>query len=97
MEIIGHTVEKLNDPTGILEGDRYEFFLNLVISEDDELFSEHGVKLKVIYAIDSKGPRIAQYHLLENVTEKVLDFELEDDELEMVNEYCKEHANEENA
>ncbi|MCH1626671.1 DUF6509 family protein [Ferdinandcohnia quinoae] len=91
MEIIGHTVEKLNDPTGILVGDRYEFFINIDVPEDDELFSGNGIHIKVIFAVDENGARIALYHLIENVTNQYFDFELEDDELEMISEYCKKH------
>ncbi|MFS0863159.1 DUF6509 family protein [Fredinandcohnia sp. 179-A 10B2 NHS] len=94
MEIVEYTVEKLKDPTGILEGDRYEFFLNLDIPEDDDLFTESGVQLKVIYAVDNKGPRIASYSFLEKGNNKVLDFELEEDEEAMVHEFCKDHLDE---
>lgn len=96
MNITGYSVEKLNDPTGILEGDRYEFFLDIEVPEDDELYSENGIELKVIYAVDSKGERIAQYSFYEKGIEKVLDFELEEDEETAVNEFCKTHLNEEN-
>lgn len=91
MNIIEYTVEKLNDPTGILVGDRYEYFLTIEVDEEDELYSENGVKLRVIYAIEGDQSRIALYQFIENNTNKVLDFELEDDELEMVHTFCKEH------
>ncbi|MEH7382161.1 DUF6509 family protein [Bacillus sp. JJ1533] len=96
MNITGYSVEKLKDPTGILEGDRYEFFLDIEVPEDDELYSEHGIELKVIYAVDSTGERIAQYYIYERSTEKVLDFELEEEEEDAVNEFCKVHLHEEN-
>ncbi|MBU5210317.1 DUF6509 family protein [Heyndrickxia oleronia] len=91
MEITGHIVEKLNDPTGIIVGDRYEFFLNIEVPEDDELYSENGVLLKVIYAVEDQGSRIALYQFIERATNEVLDFALEDEEEELVNEYCKQH------
>ncbi|MCM3236432.1 DUF6509 family protein [Heyndrickxia oleronia] len=91
MEITGHNVEKLNDPTGIIVGDRYEFFLNIEVPEDDELYSENGVLLKVIYAVEDQGSRIALYQFIERATNEVLDFALEDEEEELVNEYCKQH------
>ncbi|RFB18808.1 pullulanase [Bacillus sp. HNG] len=96
MNITGYSVEKLNDPTGILEGDRYEFFLDIEVPVDDELYSENGIELKVIYAVDQKGERIAQYYFYERGTEKVLDFELEEDEEIAVNMFCKEHLEDEN-
>jgi hypothetical protein len=91
MDIIGHTVEKLKDPFGLLSGDRYEFFLDLDVEEEDELFSEKGTGLKIIYVIDENGPKISQYYFYEQGTEKVLDFALEEDEEEMVDAYCKEN------
>ncbi|MEH7223510.1 DUF6509 family protein [Bacillus sp. JJ1566] len=96
MNITGYSVEKLKDPTGILEGDRYEFFLDIEVPEDDELYSENGIELKVIYAVDSKGARIAQYYFYEKNNKKVLDFELEENEEIAVNEFCKTHLDEEN-
>jgi hypothetical protein len=91
MDIIGHTVEKLKDPFGLLSGDRYEFFLELDVEEEDELFSEKGTGLKIIYVIDENGPKISQYYFYEKGTEKVLDFALEEDEEETVHAYCKEN------
>ncbi len=95
MNITGYSVEKLKDPTGILEGDRYEFFLDIEVPDDDELYSETGIELKVIYAIDGKGERIAQYNFFEKGIGKALDFGLEEDEEISINEFCKTHLNEE--
>ncbi|WP_449540302.1 DUF6509 family protein [Ferdinandcohnia sp. Marseille-Q9671] len=95
MNISGYSVEKLKDPTGILEGERFEFFLDIEVSEDDELYSENGIELKVIYAVDSKGARIAQYHFYEKSTGKLLEFGLEEEEEKIVNEFCRTHVDEE--
>ena len=91
LNITGHTVEKLVDPFGLLSGDRYEFFLEIEVEEEDELYSEKGVGIKVLFVIDEKGPRISPYHLYERGTEKVLDFALEEDEELTVFNYCKEN------
>jgi Family of unknown function (DUF6509) len=91
LNITGHTVEKLVDPFGLLSGDRYEFFLEIEVEEEDELYSEKGVGIKVLFVIDEKGPRISHYHLYERGTEKVLDFALEEDEEMTVLNYCKEN------
>lgn len=91
LNITGHTVEKLVDPFGLLSGERYEFFLELDVDEEDELFSDKGVGIKVLFVVDEKGPRISHYHLYERGTEKVLDFALEDDEELLVFNYCKEN------
>ncbi|MDQ0155051.1 DUF6509 family protein [Robertmurraya andreesenii] len=94
MEIINHSVEKIEDPFGILSGSRYEFFLQIEVPEEDELFSENGLKIRVLFAVDESGPHISHYHIMENKTEKVLDFELEDDEVQLIENYCKEHIEE---
>jgi hypothetical protein len=91
LNITGHTVEKLVDPFGLLSGDRYEFFLELEIDEEDELFSDKGIGMKVLFVVDEKGSRISHYHLYESGTEKILDFALEEDEESLVFEYCKEN------
>ena len=91
LNITGHTIEKLEDPFGLLSGDRYEFFLDLEIDEEDELFSENGVGLKVIFVIDNEEAKISSYHFFEKGSEKVLDFALEDDEEKVVLQFCKEN------
>ncbi|MFB3163149.1 DUF6509 family protein [Neobacillus sp. 179-C4.2 HS] len=91
LNITGHTVEKLVDPFGLLSGDRYEFFLEIEVDEEDELYTEKGVGIKVLLVIDEKGPRISHYHLYERGSEKVLDFALEEDEELTVFNYCKEN------
>ncbi|WHZ01364.1 DUF6509 family protein [Neobacillus sp. YX16] len=91
LNITGHTVEKLVDPFGLLSGDRYEFFLELEIDEEDELFSDKGIGMKVLLVVDEKGSRISHYHLYERGTEKILDFALEEDEELLVFDYCKEN------
>ncbi|MGG1674624.1 DUF6509 family protein [Neobacillus sp. NRS-1170] len=92
LNITGHTVEKLEDPFGLLSGDRYEFFLDLDIDEEDELFSDKGVGLKVIFVVDQNEAKLSTYHFFEKGSEKVLDFALEEDEEELVLTYCKENA-----
>lgn len=94
LNITGHTVEKLEDPFGLLSGDRYEFFLQLEIDEEDELYSEKGIGLRVIFVMDENGEKITNYHFYERGTEKVLDFALEEDEEDLVIAYCKENIGE---
>jgi len=93
MEIIGHTIEKIEDPTGILVGDRYEFHLSIEVPEDDELFSENGIYVKAIIAVEGeeKNVRIAQYQLFEKGTNTYIGLELEEDELDLIKNFCKQH------
>ncbi|MFD2213076.1 DUF6509 family protein [Metabacillus endolithicus] len=90
MKIIESTIEKLDDPFGILSGDRYEIFLTLDVDEEDELFSEHGIKLKLIFAVYQDQYNIAQYDFIEMTTEKFLDFGLEEDEEKEIVAHCLE-------
>ncbi|WP_307287143.1 DUF6509 family protein [Bacillus sp. SORGH_AS_0510] len=92
LNITGHEVEKLEDPFGLLSGERYEFFLELEIDEEDELYSENGIGLKVIYVTDENEDKITNYYFYERGSEKVLDFALEVDEEALVLSYCKENA-----
>jgi Family of unknown function (DUF6509) len=94
MEIIGHTVEYLEDPFGLLTGERFEFLLDLDIDEEDELYTVAGTGLKVIFAVEGSENKIAQYNFFEKGSGKVLDFALEDDEEQMVIDYCSNHFDE---
>lgn len=90
MNIIKHEIEEIVDPTGILAGKRYECILHLDVEEDDELYSENGVYVKVLLAMDDNGHRLLSHHLYEENTNKYLDFELEEDELAVILSYCLE-------
>ncbi|MBE1554437.1 DUF6509 family protein [Sporosarcina limicola] len=93
MEITEHSVDKMNDPTGILTGERYEFRLYLALDEEDDLYAEGGTGLRVILAIDEEQEqeRIVSYNFFDRATEKIMDFELEEDEKVIVLDYCKTH------
>lgn len=91
MNITGHTVELLEDPFGLLTGNRFEYFLNIEVDEEDELYTEKGLLLKVLFLVNGDERRILQSYFIEQETEKVLDFELEDDEAVQVKNYCEEN------
>ncbi|MBS8264508.1 pullulanase [Mesobacillus boroniphilus] len=91
MNITGHTTEILDDPFGLLTGNRYEYFLNIEVDEEDELYTEKGLLLKVLFLVNGEERRILQSYFIEQETEKVLDFELEDDEVVQVKKYCEEN------
>ncbi|GIP23913.1 DUF6509 family protein [Paenibacillus sp. J22TS3] len=92
--ITEYSVEQVKDPFGILPGKRYEFIMDIQVDEDDELYSEHGIYLRVIYGVEESTQGIVNYHIHERVTDKYLDFDLEDDELAEVEAFCREHYNE---
>ncbi len=92
--ITGYSVELVKDPFGILSGKRYEFILDIEVEEDDELYSEQGLYVRVIYGVDGGQASIVKHEIFERTTERLLDFELEDDELDVVKAFCEEHVGE---
>lgn len=97
MNITGYEFEKLIDPTGILEGDRYEFFIDIEVDEEDEMYSENGLYIRLILAILGEKTWITQYHIYEKTTDKYLDFALEGVEEEELLQFVKEIVKKENA
>lgn len=90
MEIINYEVEKLQDPTGILKGDRYEYTMAIEVDEEDELYRPGGLDLRLILSIEEEIVRIADYHFIDKETEKPLDFALDDEEEQEILAFCKE-------
>ncbi|MFC4355420.1 DUF6509 family protein [Chryseomicrobium palamuruense] len=89
MQIESYEVERIKDPTGIIEGDRYEFLIGLVYDEEDELFEDsQSIDVRVIFADDANGQRIVQANFIDRPSGKVLEFELEEDELNELQEFC---------
>lgn len=89
--ITDYSVEKLQDPFGILTGDRYEFYLGIEVEEDDELFTEKGSYIKIIFTVNEGEGKITQYHFYENETDQYIDMEMEEDEEKAVHAFCMEH------
>jgi hypothetical protein len=94
MNLTLQSIEKLDDPFGILTGDRFEIFYQLEVPEDDELFHEGGLLLKVLYVVEDTQSRISHYHIYEQDTNKFIDIGLEDEEEAIVKELCEKHIKE---
>ncbi len=94
MNITEYTVEEIKDPTGILTGRRYEFLLNIEVPEEDELYNENGLQLKVLYLVDEEKQKILNYHFYDSLENKYLEFGLEEDEEKLIKEFCAEHYQE---
>jgi hypothetical protein len=92
--ITEYSVETLVDPFGILTGDRYEYLLDIEVDEEDELYTEGGLSIRLIYVRNGENESIAKYDLIAKATEEVLDFDLEDDEISMLLAFCNEHFKE---
>ncbi|HSI67286.1 MAG TPA: DUF6509 family protein [Planococcus sp. (in: firmicutes)] len=88
MKIVDYSFYKINDPTGIMVGDRYEFLLNIEVDEEDELYTEGGLEIRVILAREEEGARLAHYNFIDKETRKTLEFALEEDEEQEILEYC---------
>lgn len=89
--ITTYTVELVRDPFGILTGQRYEFLIDIEVEEDDELYSESGLYIRAIYNVTEETSSLMKYELYEKTTELYLDFDLEEDEIAVVEAFCKEH------
>jgi hypothetical protein len=91
LTITDYSVELIKDPFGILSGKRYEFLLDLEVPEDDELFSENGLYIKALYLVEDTKTVLIKYDIFEKSTEKYQNFDLEEDEVEVIAAFCKEH------
>lgn len=94
ISITGYSVEILKDPFGILTGQRYEFFLDIDVPEEDELFSEKGLYIRVLYTVEDDRSGIVKYDIMEKETEQILDFDLDEEEEAAVEAFCKDHLDE---
>jgi hypothetical protein len=94
LTITGYSVDLIKDPFGILTGKRYEWMLDIEVAEDDELHSDNGLYVRVIYVVEESKAGMVRYEIFEKTNDKYVDFELEDDELEVIEAFCKEHLTE---
>ncbi|MNC39283.1 hypothetical protein D3C75_879340 [compost metagenome] len=91
LEITSYSVEWIRDPFGIIRGRRYEFLLDIQVEEDDEMYSPHGLTLRVIYLADGEASKIIKYEFLEKSTGKYLDFAMVDEEYAETLAFCQAH------
>ncbi|MBB6634337.1 DUF6509 family protein [Cohnella thailandensis] len=91
LAITEYSVEQVLDPFGILAGKRYEFLIDIDVPEDDELHSENGVRVRVIYKEDGEQSGVVRYELLERTTGRLLDYDMEPEEEKELAAFCREH------
>ncbi|MGX9132912.1 DUF6509 family protein [Rummeliibacillus sp. JY-2-4R] len=91
MDILAYTMEEILDPTNIIEGERFEFLLDIEVDEEDELYTEGGLEIRAIVAKKEDEISLANYFITSKAEEKLLDFALEEDEEELILSFCKEH------
>ncbi|MFD0589897.1 DUF6509 family protein [Paenibacillus sp. GCM10027627] len=87
-EIREFTIEKMKDPYGILSGDRYEFYLELTVDEEDELYLEQGVRLRVVFLKEEPVSRIIKYEFLNAATNEYIDMEMVEEEETFIHSFC---------
>ncbi|MEK4227993.1 DUF6509 family protein [Solibacillus sp. FSL H8-0538] len=90
MDITHFSVEEILDPTNIIEGKRFEFLLDVEIDEDDELYMEAGIEIRVLIGQKDEEVRLVSYFIIEKAGNEYLDFALEDEEEAMILAFCKE-------
>lgn len=90
MNITQFAVEEILDPTNIIEGKRFEFILDVDIDEEDELYHEAGIEIRVLVGEKDGEPFILNYFIMEKAENEYLDFALEDDELATILAFCQE-------
>ncbi len=94
MELTEFSLQEIKDPYGILAGKRYEFWIDIELPEDDELYHSNGLMVRAIYGVSEGQGKLVKYELLERTTEAYIDAELEDDEIALIEAFCMEHVHE---
>ncbi len=96
MEITQFSIEEIKDPTNIIEGKRFEFLLDVEVDEDDELYTEAGIEIRVLIGQKAADEIfILNYFLIDKGDNSYLDFELEEEEEAMILAFCKEELTKE--
>lgn len=91
MEITQFSLEEIKDPTNIIEGKRFEFLLDVEVDEEDELYSEAGIEVRVLIGQKPEGETyLLNYFIKDKGKNDYLDFALEEDEEAIILEFCKE-------
>ena len=90
MEIGAFSVEEIKDPTNIIEGKRFEFLIDLEVNEEDDLYSEAGIEIRVIVGQKGEEVRLLNYFLIDKADNEMLEFALEEEEEEMILRFVQE-------
>ncbi|HEY4566622.1 pullulanase [Planococcaceae bacterium Storch 2/2-2] len=81
MTITWSAIEEILDPTGLIEGERYEAHARLMLDEEDELYRPDGIGVRCIMAWIDGETTLKSYYVYEPATDEVIDLQLEEDEL----------------
>lgn len=91
MEITSYQVELVKDPFEILVGKRYEFFIDFEVDEEDEIYSVNGLYIRAVYKVEDAGNGLVRYDITEKGTDRVLDFDLEEEEEQELAAFCEQN------
>ncbi|WP_153730619.1 DUF6509 family protein [Sporosarcina obsidiansis] len=91
MNIVDGKVEELVDPTGIIEGQRYEFLLTIKLDEEDELYNENGTGLRILYSVKDGQKKMLTYQFYEMATDSPFDVEWDEEEQAAAEQFCLSH------
>jgi len=95
MNITQFSIEEILDPTNIIEGKRYEFLIDVEVDEEDELYSEAGIEIRVLIGHNGDDVRILNYFIIDKAENEYLDFALEDEEEASILQFCREELTKE--
>lgn len=93
MEVNQFTMEEIIDPTGIIEGKRYEFLLDIHVDEEDELYSEAGTQIRLLLGDNGEGLFIMNYFIQDKKDGKYIELALEEEEEQFLLDFCREQLN----
>lgn len=95
MNITEYIVEEIIDPTGVIEGQRFEFRLYVMLDEEDELYTEGGIGIRTILAVLDGETRLVLAQFFNRANDEVYPFELEEEELAELLQFCGAHYEDE--
>lgn len=90
MNITQFSIETILDPTNIIEGKRFELLLDVEVDEEDELYSEAGLEIRAIIGVLDENVRVISYFIIDKKDNAYLEFELEEEEQQMILDFCNE-------
>lgn len=90
MNITQFSIEEILDPTNIIEGKRFELLLDVEVDEEDELYSEAGLEIRAIVGVLDENVRVINYFIIDKKDNAYLEFELEEEEQQMILTLCHE-------
>lgn len=90
MNITQFSIETILDPTNIIEGRRFELLLDVEVDEEDELYSEAGIEIRAIIGVLDENVRVISYFIIDKKDNAYLEFELEEEEQQMILDFCNE-------